>query len=774
VKKLPWKLILKIAGIAVALLLIAGLAAPYVNAGQYGERLRGSLQRALGRRVEFRDKVRFSLFEGGFTVDNVVIDEDPSIGLEPFAQMDSITVRPAIWPLLTGRFEIASIRLEGAIVNLAKSGPAAEWGRWNFASMINRSVMRATPALHVRNGRINFKFGNQKTVFYLLDTDLDISPPSSPGRGWLLDCSAKGARTDRPAQGLAAFTLRGRWYIDPERVDLNLELDRASLTQITALFRGQTGEIQGSVSSRLHLAGPINQIGIVGRLKIEDVYRWDLLPTGGQAWPLDIRGRLDLASQQLELQSASADNTALPLWVRFRASDYLSQPRWAVAVNWNRFPLAPLMKLAADLGARLPNGVKMSGWIDGAVGYSGESGMEGGLAFHEASLAIPNSPPVRFEQAQVVLSGGHVRLENTLVRAGEGDTAQVQADYALDQDIFDLTISTQAMKVASLRGQVALAAVPWLERLNSGEWSGAIRYHHEPAKGGWSGDLNVSNAELEVPGLASPVELTAAHAAIDGPRLAIDRLRARAGRLAFTGDYRYEPAAAHPHRLRLRAAQWDAAALEAECLPTLRRPGSLLARALGRTSLPDWLQARDVEGTLQIDRLLLAGSTLENVRARLLFSAALLELQNLEARLDRATISGRLAVNVRGSRPNYLLVGKVKGLDWHGGRLDAEGVLETSGTGRQMLANLTSDGAFTGTGLDLGSPGPFRAASGGYSLGFAQGALRLKLATLNVRTQDESFTGRGATQDDGRLLIILNDGDREVRMSSLLGKVKAE
>jgi len=98
---------------------------------------------------------------------------------------------------------LAGAGLDGAVVNLAKSGPSDEWGRWNFSYIVNRSLMYTTPALHVRNGRINFKFGDQKTVFYLLDTDLDISPPSSPGRGWLLDCTAKAARTDRPAQGPA-------------------------------------------------------------------------------------------------------------------------------------------------------------------------------------------------------------------------------------------------------------------------------------------------------------------------------------------------------------------------------------------------------------------------------------------------------------------------------------------------------------------------------------------------------------------------------------------
>src|SRR5213078_1326453 len=95
------------------------------------------------------------------------------------------------------------------------------------------------------------------------------------------------------------------------------------------------------------------------------------MPPSGQGWPLDIRGKLDLIGQQLELQTTSAGSETLPLSVRFRASDYLTQPHWAAAINWNRFPVAPLMDLAAHMGEEFPTKVKLTGTMDGAVTYSG-------------------------------------------------------------------------------------------------------------------------------------------------------------------------------------------------------------------------------------------------------------------------------------------------------------------------------------------------------------------------------------------------------------------
>ena len=62
--------------------------------------------------------------------------------------------------------------------------------------------MSTAPAIHVRDGRIHFKFGDTKSVFYLTETDLDISPPDHARRWLEVVCSGKPARTDRSAQGL--------------------------------------------------------------------------------------------------------------------------------------------------------------------------------------------------------------------------------------------------------------------------------------------------------------------------------------------------------------------------------------------------------------------------------------------------------------------------------------------------------------------------------------------------------------------------------------------
>ena len=153
---------------------------------------------------------------------------------------------------------------------------------------------------------------------------------------------------------------------------------------------------------------------------------------------------------------------------------------------------------------------------------------------------------------------------------------------------------------------------------------------------------------------------------------------------------------------------------------------------------------------------------------------ARVQLEGIQAKLERAAITGKLDINLRGSRPTYKLTAKVKGMSWQSGKVDAEGTLETFGTGSQVLTNLTSEGAFTGSALDLGGFVPLRSVAGSYNLAWWQSAPRLRLTGLNLRTDDETYTGRGATQEDGRLIVLLSNGSREMRMTGSLARLKVE
>ena len=98
------KRLLKAAGAILALLVLAAIIVPFLNAQSYGDRLRQSLRRSLGRDVEI-GQVRFSLWRGpAFVVERasgpgLIIHEDPAIGVEPMAYVETVVVRPSFWAL---------------------------------------------------------------------------------------------------------------------------------------------------------------------------------------------------------------------------------------------------------------------------------------------------------------------------------------------------------------------------------------------------------------------------------------------------------------------------------------------------------------------------------------------------------------------------------------------------------------------------------------------------------------------------------------------------
>ena len=774
--------------IAVAVLLAAGIAAPYLSGNRFAPRIQAALESALGRKVEL-GAIHFSLFAGpGFSVDNVVIHENPAIGIEPVAYVGSLEAVPRLTSIFGGHLEFASIRLDDASINLAKTGGPSEPGRWNFEPLLNRSVIRAIPELHVRSGRINFKFGDTKSVFYLTNTDLDIAPPSRGTAQWNVEFNGEPARTDKPAHGFGEFSARGRWtQTGAGRLDLDVRLEKGEIGEIVALLHGFDAGIHGTVAGRMHLAGPLDDIRISGNMDIEGVHRWDRMPPYGQSWPLRLAGRLKLPAQIVEMESSTAGGETLPLAVRFRCTDYLSQPHWAVALNWNRFPAGPVLDLARHMGADLPPKLNLTGSLDGVLGYTGQGSLQGVLDFHDASIAIPDSPPIRSAQARLIFDRGHAKLAPAPVRTAQDETAQLEADYDWKAQSLDLTISTDAMRVESLRAQAGLAAIPWLEQVSSGTWKGQLRYQiaaqslnaqplAAPPKTGWTGAIDLQDAQFPLPGLAEPVAVGSASAHIDGARVALDHIHAQAGKIAIEGDYRYEPQMARPHRVRIRIPEADAAELERLLMPTLRHSRGLIARALslGGTSLPEWLAARHVDATVQIDALHLGDAEVGALRTHLLWDAAKAEFTDIRASLDGGRVAGVLAVGLRGNRPTYRLEARAQGVDWKSGKVDAETVLESSGTGLELLARLHSSGAFVARGLEMEALPDLESVSGAYDLVWAQMAPILHFTDLQLVSGDETYTGQGATQPDGRLLFQLTSGSKEMHMSGTLAQLRVD
>jgi hypothetical protein len=441
------------------------------------------------------------------------------------------------------------------------------------------------------------------------------------------------------------------------------------------------------------------------------------------------------------------------------------------------------------MGADIPPKLDMTGTLDGVLGYTGQGSLQGVLDFHDASLAMPDSPPIRSAAARLIFDGGHARLNPSQVRTAQDETAQLEADYDWKAQSLDLTISTDAMRVESLRAQAALAAIPWLDQVSSGAWNGQLRYQIVPPplpappalppalpKTGWTGAIELHDAKFPLPGVADPVLVQTASVHIDGARIVLDHILAQAGAIALEGDYRYEPQMARPHRLHMKIAEADSAEIERLLMPALRYSGGLLARALnlGRPPMPDWLASRHVDAVVQIDLLHVAGADVRSMRTHMLWDVTKAEFTDLAATLNGGRMTGLLSVAFRGGRPTYRLEAHAKGLEWKSGKVDGESLLETSGTGAELLARLHATGTLAAHDIEMDALPDLESVSGTYNLAWSRTGPNLRFTDLQLVSGDETYTGQGSTQPDGRLLFLLTSGSKEMHMSGTLAQLRLD
>jgi hypothetical protein len=768
---------------AAAVVLAVGLIAPRLDADRFGERVKESLRKALGRDVEI-GKVHLSLFDGpGFSVEKVVIHDDPAMGLEPFAYVESLEARVSFASFWTGRLQFSSLRLSDAAITLTRP----EAGHWNFQSLLSRTAGAAAsagvhlPEIQVRDGRINFKFANTKSTFYFANVRMDAVPPSSLAGDWRLRFEGEPARSDRGSQGFGEFTVRGRWHPGHGaggRIDATVELENNSISDLVRLAQGYDLGVHGKVSSRARLVGPLSGVDITGNMQIQDIYRWDLLPPHGDTWPLDFRGKLDLISQTLWLETAPAAGGALPLELEFRATGYLSQPRWAALIKLDHLPVAPLPVVARHLGLELPEGLEVSGGLTGVIGYSPETRAQGTLASGETLVKIPDAPPLRLARAVIGLNGDSVHLEPAIFDAGN-QSAAIEGEYAWAARAWSARITASGMRVAGgvSGGARLLGSVPVLKQCAKGSWTGQVDYRKEGDRpGAWLGAFRLEDASIPIAGLAEPVEISSARVTLRDDGVTMDRIRGNIGAADLEGECRYTAGASEPHKFRLRIPKLDAQEVERLLMPSLRREENLLARALrlGRARVPEWLETRRVEAAVEIGSLVLKDLPIENVRARLLWDGASIEATDLTARLNEGSITGRLTANLRRAAPAYRASLRFRGLSWMGGAWTGRSVLETAGTGPELMENLRLEGSFKARSVSLAADTEAKDVSGSYAFAMARGLPVFRFSDILITLGDTSFKGGGVTGPDGRIYFDLSDGQTEMRLNATLSPFQFE
>jgi hypothetical protein len=763
---------------------VIGAALPYAPVDFLKTPIERALARGLGRKVEV-DQVSLTLFSGpGVSLDGVTIHEDSRAGIEPFAYANTLDARINLLSLLRGRLEFSSLNLNDATFNMVKPTGAP----WNFQMLLSQTtaagraasppvgpalpVIPATlPSIKMRGGRVNFKFAETKSVLYFDDTDLEVAPGESGAVE--LRFSGVPSRTDQGAQNFGHFYVRGSATPSSagQQFNFQVELEPSALDAVARLFDNGGAPLKGLVSLNAQVSGPPASLDVKGTF---------LLENAGE-WRVGYKGKLDLAAQTLELDSISPPGLNTKLHASTR--NLLTTPQWEISADFNDAPLGSGLELARNLGAPLPAKMTAEGVAAGSVRYRNTEGLGGNLEVRDAVVTLPGAAPLKIPTATVFLKANSIVAGPNTVSIGTADSADVEAVYqAGEGGGVEVKIMTHRMNVADLRALSPLGggAIPLLDRIADGTWRGTLSYANPdslPNKGIWSGDFEIQNTRLAVDGLADPVRIQSAAVSARDQSVAVTRIRAKVGDIAFGGEYRWdagldaEGAAesdaekARPQSFRLQVTSAEAQEVERLFQPTISREGGLLARTLrlgAAGATPDWLTGRNVEGVLSIGALTLADTRLSIDNARLTWDGATVKLSAIQGKVADAALTGDLRVDLAGRAPVYRFEGDLNDLPYKGGKLDFKGKISAEGNGPALWGSIKADGTLRGRSIAFTPDTEFRRATGRFQLNMTATGPRWKLSGLKITQGSDSYSGEGATQADGRLVLDLSNGGRQM------------
>ena len=526
----------------------------------------------LGRPVTC-DSIELRLLpQPGFYLENVAVGDDPAYSAEPILHADEVNAylsaqlalaRPAgNRPPQSELSQPQPGRARGCQLEprIAPVEGLAHPGRAHLGPL-SKSRPRF-PYIEATNGRINFKYGLEKSVFSFTEADFTLWSPAE--NQWRMRLEARPVRTDMPVTDTgtvkAEATMQRAALLRDAPMKATVTWERVQLGNLTRLIYGEDRGWRGALEASAQFSGTPGCAPFHHRAKLRDFRRFDI--SSGDAANLNAtcEGELNVSASLLQNTECHLPLEGGLLSVQGTLRG-LHSPRYDLSISAENLGADAVLNLARRAKRNLPDDLTATGTISASFHASRLSEAPStwignlevnSLAVHSAVLgkdltvnkavamantaealpAWPSRPSRKSLTAPARPGGAELRPAAGRRHSGHGRwNARRRALCPASQGRCHARASAAVCPGhgASARPKFSLAGPAAIDLVIGGNWAS----FEAPQV---TGTAQLKNARAEVPGLSAPVEISSARVELDRDRFALRNASATVGKISLSGS----------------------------------------------------------------------------------------------------------------------------------------------------------------------------------------------------------------------------------------------
>ncbi|MBW4040113.1 MAG: AsmA family protein [Acidobacteria bacterium] len=373
----------------VGLLLILIFTPPLINVNRLQKRIAASMSASLGRTVHL-DRASMHLFPvPGFTLENLIVSEDPAFGAEPVIRANSVEVALRPSSLWRRQVEFSSIKFEDPSLNLVRNAQ----GVWNIQSLLMHAASVPTaptaqrkagsaprfPYIEATDARVNFKLGEEKKPFSLTGADFALWLPSP--QEWRVRLEGQPARTDTNISDPGTVRVEGSLgkaaTMAAVPVDLTASWEGAPLGEASKMMTGDDANWRGTLHVSATLVGTLGAAKLAAKVHLEELRRADFVPLQTMDVRSECSGTMDVVTAvvrdpdcSVAAPAAGGEKLAGRVVGIADAVDLSTLDSSGLRVGVTNLSNAWLLDWARLFSQRIPAGERPGGTLDGSVVFT--------------------------------------------------------------------------------------------------------------------------------------------------------------------------------------------------------------------------------------------------------------------------------------------------------------------------------------------------------------------------------------------------------------------